>query len=184
MKVTNLEARRRIYNILHDDYFSWTPYSVEALQMAMDALKDFPTQMSGTSEEPKQPDSGSTACINAQNMHVGTTNDLISRQEVIDLLKQLRKDGMMIPWEGKDVFKAIRALPSSKQEAPWIPCSERLPEEETDVLVCNADRKINISRGSYSTEIQNDWIWYTAGWRFGKVVAWMPFPEPYKEGKE
>ena len=110
-------------------------------------------------------------------------DDLISRQEVIDLLKQLRKDGMMIPWEGKDVFKAIRALPSPKQETPWIPCSERLPEEETDVLVCNADGKINISRGSYSTEIQNDWIWYTSGWRFGKVVAWMLFPEPYKENK-
>ena len=62
-------------------------------------------------------------------------DDLISRQEVIDLLKQLRKDGMMIPWEGKDVFKAIRALSSPKQEAQWIPCSERLPEEETDVLV-------------------------------------------------
>lgn len=110
-------------------------------------------------------------------------DDLISRQEVIDLLKQLRKDGMMIPWEGKDVFKAIRALPSPKQEASWIPCSERLPEEETDVLVCNADGEINISRGSYSTEMQNDWIWYTTGWRFGEVVAWMPLPEPYKENK-
>ena len=75
MKVANLEARRRIYNILHDDYFSWTPDSVEALQMAMDALKDFPTQMSGTSEEPKQPDSGFTSCKKPENMHVGTTDD-------------------------------------------------------------------------------------------------------------
>jgi len=39
-------------------------------------------------------------------------DDLISRQAVIDLLKQMRKDGDMVPWEGKDVFARIRKLPS------------------------------------------------------------------------
>lgn len=63
----------------------------------------------------------------------------------------------------------------------WIPVSERLPEEEKDVLVCNANGDIEISSGSYSTELKNnDFIWYTSGWRFGKVIAWMPLPEPYK----
>ena len=42
--------------------------------------------------------------------------DLISRQAVIDLLKQMRKDGDMIPWEGKDVFARIRELPSAQPE--------------------------------------------------------------------
>ena len=45
---------------------------------------------------------------------VGT--DLISRQAAIDLLKQMRKDGDMIPWEGKDVFARIRKLPPSQPE--------------------------------------------------------------------
>ena len=45
---------------------------------------------------------------------VGT--DCISRQAAIDLLKQMRKDGDMIPWEGKDVFARIRKLPSVQPE--------------------------------------------------------------------
>ena len=45
---------------------------------------------------------------------VGT--ECISRQAVIDLLKQMRKDGDMIPWEGKDVFARIRKLPSAQPE--------------------------------------------------------------------
>ena len=35
-------------------------------------------------------------------------SDLISRQAAIDLLKQMRKDGDMVPWEGKNVFARIR----------------------------------------------------------------------------
>ena len=45
---------------------------------------------------------------------VGT--DCISRQAAIDLLKQMRKDGDMIPWEGKNVFARIRKLPPAQPE--------------------------------------------------------------------
>ena len=48
--------------------------------------------------------------------------DCISRQAAIDLLKQMRKDGDMIPWEGKDVFARIRKLPSAHPEI--IRCRE------------------------------------------------------------
>jgi hypothetical protein len=61
----------------------------------------------------------------------------------------------------------------------WIPVSERLPEDETDVLVCNKDGEIELTSGSRSTEV-DDFIWYTSGWRFGNVVAWMPLPAPYE----
>ena len=52
---------------------------------------------------------------------VGT--DCISRQAAIDLLKQMRKDGDMIPWEGKDVFARIRKLPPAQPEI--IRCRNR-----------------------------------------------------------
>ena len=67
----------------------------------------------------------------------------------------------------------------SRLKQQWIPVTERLPEEETDVIVCNANGDIQISRGSHSTEMKDHFIWYTTGWRFGKVIAWMPLPEPY-----
>lgn len=62
----------------------------------------------------------------------------------------------------------------------WISVKDELPEEETDVLVCCETGAITVCCGSYSTEVSDTFIWYTGGWRFGKVVAWMPLPEPYK----
>lgn len=60
----------------------------------------------------------------AQLSQQGTTSDMISREAVIDLLKQMRKDGDMVPWEGKNVFARIRKLPSAQpepQEGEWVP---------------------------------------------------------------
>ena len=67
-----------------------------------------------------------------------------------------------------------------KADSKWILCDERMPEEETYVLICNDKGDIEISRGSWSTEIHDTWIWYTSGWRFGEAIAWMPLPEPWK----
>lgn len=43
-------------------------------------------------------------------------SDTISRQSVIDLLKQMRKDGDMVPWEGKNVFARIRKMPPAQPD--------------------------------------------------------------------
>ena len=78
---------------------------------------------------------------------------------------------------------AIKAL-SEQEEQKWVPCSEnRFPNEETDVLVCNANGDEEICCGWKSTEIEA-WDWATSGWRFGKVIAWRPLPYPYKERQE
>ena len=63
----------------------------------------------------------------------------------------------------------------------WIPVSERMPEEDVEVLACNEDGDMEVVSCSYSTEIDGAVIWFTSGWRFGKVLAWMPLPEAYKE---
>ena len=62
-------------------------------------------------------------------------SDLIDRQAVIDLLKQMRKDGDMVPWEGKDVFARIRKLPTIQpepHEGHWIE-----GKIYRDVIECN-----------------------------------------------
>ena len=77
-------------------------------------------------------------------------------QSAIDLVKQDGKDWL----DERDIpilDMAIKAMEAQE----WIPGKERLPEEETDVLVCNANGEIEISRGSHSTEMKNEFIWYT-----------------------
>ena len=101
------------------------------------------------------------------------SEDCVSRQAVLDL--------MQLKMGGKELYKAVYDMPPVTPTQRWIPVSEKLPEEETDVLICNANKEIAISRGSYSTEIENTFIWYTSGWRFGEVIAWQPLPKPYEE---
>lgn len=67
----------------------------------------------------------------------------------------------------------------------WIPCSERLPEIRKDVL---AVVKYNGFMGMYGTwmrighlESDNEWLGDCIG---GKVIAWQPLSEPYREEQE
>lgn len=61
----------------------------------------------------------------------------------------------------------------------WIPCSERLPKEEERVLVCSDKGDIEISMGCMF-DSTGEFEWYTSGWKFGTVVAWMPLPPVWK----
>lgn len=69
----------------------------------------------------------------------------------------------------------------------WIPCSERLPEIDKEVLVtdgelcwvCSLFESQDIEDGLYQWE-DNYGHWH----EFETWVAWMPLPEPYQEGGE
>ena len=77
-------------------------------------------------------------------------DDLISKQAAIDLLKQMRKDGDMVPWEGKNVFARIRELPTIQPEL-----STNLAEVGTDCIsreqAIDAIEAEKIKHGNYLT---------------------------------
>ena len=104
-------------------------------------------------------------------------DDLISRTEAIRIAS-----GYCHP---ANIADELRKLPPAQPEQRWIPCSERLPNDESYVLVYYIlneyiDEKMDIWIGWH----EMDGIWYVDGeehdeeWN-NEVIAWMPLPEPY-----
>ena len=122
-------------------------------------------------------------------------SDYISRTAVLDLWDKYHPT---IATCAMSYDKALRALPSaqpknqifmdlkisdeklreavkmtmeeiSAAQPHWIPCSERLPEDGTEVLTYNNDDDYAINHIIDGEE-----------WFFDGVVAWMPLPESYQ----
>ena len=85
---------------------------------------------------------------------------------------------------------AVEALPSAQPEPHWIPCSERLPENEY-VLISKKPTMISGDKWSVAIAVRmadprsGKIQWRDSG--FGviqddKVLAWMPMPIPYCGG--
>lgn len=65
------------------------------------------------------------------------------------------------------------------KETQWIPCSERLPEDNTDVIVCFYSGTVTEMRYWGNGIFQGIYDYSTK-----VIIAWMPLPEPYKEKTE
>ncbi len=85
--------------------------------------------------------------------------------------------------EAYDAFRqaidmAIEAL--SYPEPHWILVTERLPEDDTIVLVCGK------GGGVYTAIHNNSKTWIRGWWKMNSKnhhcnpIAWMPLPEPWK----
>ena len=116
-------------------------------------------------------------------------NDLISRQAAIDALNRIEISRNASWYEFyQKALTAVGNLPSAQQ---WIPCSERLPDNNRQVLVYA--RSVHFALAKYDEMREADgtykmqWVTFDAWKPFYKikeVIAWMPLPSPWKGGEE
>lgn len=116
--------------------------------------------------------------------------DLISRQVAVELaMKYCPDDDGTVQCDGdiRGLLDELENLPSAQPEQRWIPCSERLPEENGQYLITvkyeheEGYNDIYAEHGDWS---DGKWDMFCFG-HCGKVesiIAWMPLPEPYVEG--
>ena len=104
-------------------------------------------------------------------------------------------------WLWAKLHDAVDNAPTIKPEPKWIPCSERLPEEDGEYLVLYYTRskykpymydvisftndlyQIN-EYDFYNQKGQKGWFYCDREYGFCKdndVIAWMPLPEPKVE---
>ena len=92
-------------------------------------------------------------------------------------------------FERSQVGKMLKELNEEQRKHRWIPVEERLPEEDTIVLltVSGLYSCITFSDAIELGNLCSDGSWFIEGypdWDNPEVTAWMPLPEPYrKEGK-
>lgn len=128
---------------------------------------------------------------------------VITQEEAIEFLKKYTDDEVYTHKCITSHNMAISALEKQMTMKPvfvhplqfdnWIPCSERLPEEEKDYLCCYEYTEIG---GTHEGEKFKDYgVFYHDGYKWIKywetinkkniqVVAWQPLPEPYREEQE
>lgn len=90
---------------------------------------------------------------------------LVTARDFLEMIEQLQED-----------------LEQDEKENGWIPVSERLPEASgTYQVTCMDGRIYRSTYAKFQSKLKR---WELTGARsYWKVTAWMPLPEPYKEGR-
>ena len=119
----------------------------------------------------------------------GKMKDPIERQAAIEVLAdyihnvdKVYSTGKLSADDCRDAAKSVLdELPPAQSEQHWIPCSERLPEDNTEVFVYLFDRP-----SPYSAWVC-DGCWFTEEFQVEKEnypKAWMLLPKPYRKDSE
>jgi hypothetical protein len=102
-------------------------------------------------------------------------DDLISRRMAINGKISIQRANGAEVWSDEAVpIEYLKRLPSVQPEQRWIPVSSKLPEYGESVL-CYFGKDEDFGLNHVIDEEAGEWF-------FNGVTAWMPLPEPPKEG--
>lgn len=124
------------------------------------------------------------------------SDDLIRRQDAIDALHTRFRDGFEEDkwWNSTHVLAALEGVPSAQPKPQWIPCSERFPELDQQVLVYAigkedgfiGDSVIALSKrfifrlfssSDGVEEWRSPWQYFSSNY---EITHWMPLPNAPK----
>ena len=110
--------------------------------------------------------------------------DLISRADAMGAVQDhFNAYGFKGYYDGQRMMDRINALPSAETDG-WIPCSERLPNEDENedecewYLVTVKGHELFVDVAPFEDELWKGLASHQ------KAIAWMPLPKPYKEESE
>ena len=130
-------------------------------------------------------------------------SDLISRKAVLEEIQKIECEpgyqhvgedwsvGLIIAENIVESAESIESTTSAEPERRWIPVTEKLPDEEKDVLVSvhfdgHKSPTVDLPPSDYveiASHIEGVWSSLSDEYKAVEVnhhvVAWMPLPEPW-----
>ena len=175
-------------------------HMIRASAMVIQMIDDAPTVQPDTTNHDSIP------AETGKNNGDRTSGDCISRQRSVDTLRKMQTyklfagdDTLLI--NQAEAQTELMMLPSAEPEQRWIPVSEALPEEETDVLVTRTFLGCKDGSHGWNNHIppttyvevaqyfNGEWTALSDEYKIARnrhtsPVAWMPLPEPYQAESE
>lgn len=103
-------------------------------------------------------------------------DDAISREDVIKIFGEVHP----LDYNKQSYIANIQKLPSTTPKTRWIPCCERLPERDENVLTYHRNESFDYQYVSWIDDYSGKWAGFI-GNLSDEVLAWMSLPEGYKE---
>lgn len=186
--MTNKQAQITINSIKFMlDHAQYSDDVEEALNMAISALTAKPEQ--SIAQERYE-----DLCEYFKDCSDQGRSVLNDRKEFKSWLDRIKWHVMECDKLGRELEKLKTAQPEQR----WIPCSERIPEEYGEYLISwttsqSKRQFIEICECEVTSEydyeherFECEWLLddYITNYPDVTVIAWMPLPEPYKEGTD
>ena len=111
-------------------------------------------------------------------------SDYIDRQAAIDAVNGMPDcpNGYSDTYDKGHIIAVLEDVPSVHPHR-WIPVTEALPRDDEEVIVTCLDDSGDTPYSYTTVAWHYKDMWVCDNMRCPFVIAWMPLPEPYKEGQ-
>ena len=110
-------------------------------------------------------------------------DDVVSREMALEKMADYVASGCADSVEDFEEYSKIicQLPPVTQKSGKWIPVSERLPEDEQEILFSTKTGRVHSGK-YHDDDSANQWYSHRDKCRAWNnvVIAWMPLPKPYE----